>query len=124
MKVNIEFPIATRHRRDMTEKFLKATLNPNKQQQLNMVKQSDSTIWLLGDFNLPKIDWGHQMPKPDCSHPTFYSECLGAFSDCLLEQIVTSPTRCQNIIDLFFTTNPTLIDKVSILPGLADHYIV
>ena len=29
MKVSIELPVATRHRRDMTEKLLKATLNPN-----------------------------------------------------------------------------------------------
>ena len=33
MKVNTELPVVTRHRRDMTEKLLKATLNPNKQQQ-------------------------------------------------------------------------------------------
>ena len=32
IKVSIELPVATRHRRDMTEKLLKATLNPNKQQ--------------------------------------------------------------------------------------------
>ena len=31
--MSIELPVATRHRRDMTEKLLKATLNPNKQQQ-------------------------------------------------------------------------------------------
>ena len=31
--MNIELLIATRHRRDMTKKLLKATLNPNKQQQ-------------------------------------------------------------------------------------------
>ena len=29
--MSIELPVATRHRRDMTEKLLKATLNPNKQ---------------------------------------------------------------------------------------------
>ena len=29
IKVSIELPAATRHRRDMTEKLLKATLNPN-----------------------------------------------------------------------------------------------
>ena len=29
IKVSIELPVATRHRRDMTEKLLKATLNPN-----------------------------------------------------------------------------------------------
>ena len=27
--MSIELPVATRHRRDMTEKLLKATLNPN-----------------------------------------------------------------------------------------------
>ena len=31
--MSIELPVATRHRRDMTEKLLKATLTPNKQQQ-------------------------------------------------------------------------------------------
>ena len=29
IKVSIELPVATRHRRDMTEKLLKATFNPN-----------------------------------------------------------------------------------------------
>ena len=29
IKVNTELPVATRHRRDMTEKLLKTTLNPN-----------------------------------------------------------------------------------------------
>ena len=33
MKGSTELPVATRHRRDMTEKLLKAMLNPNKQQQ-------------------------------------------------------------------------------------------
>ena len=42
----------------------------------------------------------------------------------MLEQMVTSPTRGQNILDLFFTTNPTLVNKTSILPGLSDHDIV
>ena len=33
VKVSTELPVVTSHRRDMTEKLLKATLNPNKQQQ-------------------------------------------------------------------------------------------
>ena len=39
IKVSIELPVATRHRRDMTEKLLKATLNPNSHthtQNLNL----------------------------------------------------------------------------------------
>ena len=38
--------------------------------------------------------------------------------------MVTSPTQGQNILDLFFKTNPTLVDNVSITPGLYDHDIV
>ena len=34
IKVSIELPVATRHRRDMTEILLKATLNPNSHTQL------------------------------------------------------------------------------------------
>ena len=34
----IEHPVATRHHRDMTEKLLKVTLNPNKQQQFTCDK--------------------------------------------------------------------------------------
>ena len=38
---------------------------------------------------------------------------------------MTSSTRGQNILDLFFTTNPTLVGNVSITPGLTmDHDIV
>ena len=59
-----------------------------------------------------------------CIFPTFYRECLEVFNDCLLEQTVTSPTRGKHILDLFFTSNPTLIDSVSNLPGLSDHDIV
>lgn len=42
----------------------------------------------------------------------------------MLEQMVTSPTRGQNILDLFFTTNPTLVDDITVIPGLSDHDIV
>ena len=40
MKVSMELPVITRHRRDMTEKMLKVTLNPNKQQQQPSCKWS------------------------------------------------------------------------------------
>ena len=39
----------------------------------------------------------------------------------MLEQMVTSPRRGQNILDLFFTTSPTLVDDISVIPCLSDH---
>ena len=91
---------------------------------LTLVNQTNSAVWLLGDLNLPEIDWNNLIPSPECGHPTFYRDCLEVLDDCLLEQMVTSPTRGQNILDLFLTTNPTLVDNVSITPGLSDHDIV
>ena len=91
---------------------------------LDMVKQTSSNIWLMGDFALPKVDWQSLAPTTDCKFPTFYREGLEVFNDCLLEQTATSPTRGKHILDLFFTSNPTLIDSVFILPGLSDHDIV
>ena len=41
IKVSIELPVATRHRSDMNEKLLKATLNPNKQQQQQYVVEEN-----------------------------------------------------------------------------------
>ena len=46
------------------------------------------------------------------------TERLSAWANCI------SPTRGQNISDLVFTINPTLVDNVSITPGLSDHDIV
>ena len=94
------------------------------EKSLNLVNQSNSQICLLGDFNLPKIAWQLMRPTNDCTYQSFCSGCLEAFSDCLLEQIVTSPIRSQNILDLFFTTIPTLVSKVQVLPGWSDHDIV
>ena len=39
MKVSLELPIATRHRIDMTEKLVKATLNTNKQNINNYMRK-------------------------------------------------------------------------------------
>ena len=68
------------------------------------------------------MDW--DLSAPNYYHPSFYSEYHEAFSDCLLEQMVTSPTRGQNILGLFFTSNPTLVNKVTVRSGLLDHDIV
>ena len=43
IKVSIELPVATRSLRDMAEKLLNATLNPDKQQQ-------HKNVWFLFDF--------------------------------------------------------------------------
>ena len=44
--------------------------------------------------------------------------------DINFTQVVTQPTRHNNTLDLFLTTNPTLVNEVKVQPGLADHDMV
>ena len=41
-----------------------------------------------------------------------------------LVQMVNESTRCGNVLDLFLTSNHTLVQKVEIVPGIADHDIM
>ena len=72
------------------------------------------------------LSWPESSPemKPDCSHKQVYDFFLSTIADYNFTQVVTEPTRKDNILDLFLTTNPTLINKVNCSPGLGDHDVV
>ena len=84
----------------------------------------NSIFWIGGDFNLPDVDWkkeeivGHQYPK---ALNEIYLEMAG---DLSLKQIVKEPTRGKSFLDLFFTSNPNLINNSSVIAGLGDHEAV
>ena len=88
--------------------------------------ETKGNIWVLGDFNLPKLTWTDRSPsvKPDCSLTKTYDLFLDLLNDFGFTQMVTTPTRQDNILDLFLTTNPTLVDEVDCQPGLGDHDMV
>ena len=86
-----------------------------------------SAYFLLGgDFNLPDIDWkagavnGHSLSRQ------VNDAYINMHSDLALDQVVSFPTRGSNILDLFFTSHPSIIDKCKGLPALgkSDHDIV
>ena len=60
--MSIELPVATRHRRDMTKKLLKATLNPNSQTHTHIANDknfswgqgSPNRFWLVSRLPLKK----------------------------------------------------------------------
>ena len=70
------------------------------------------------------MDWDHMRPFPDCKHHSFYRQITEVLNDSNLTQSVSLPTRDSNILDFFFTTNTTLVQRVSILLGISDHGIV
>jgi hypothetical protein len=59
----------------------------------------------------------------------FYPKNMNKFfidtiQEISMEQIVDFPTRLDNILDLVFTTHPSLANKCKPLPGIGDHDIV
>ena len=85
------------------------------QDSVSRVREHSDNVWVLGDFNLPKLSWPENSPemKPDCSYKQVYEYFLSTIADYNLTQVVTEPTRQDNVLDLFLTTNPTLINKVN-----------
>ena len=60
----------------------------------------DLPLFLLGDFNLPKIDWNVPMSYGNTAHDTFFEFC----AENSLHQCVNESTHEKgNILDLFFT---------------------
>ena len=72
------------------------------------------TIVLGGDFNLPTISWDDGLGKVN-PNPAYGLEVnyllIDILNDNHLEQLVTQPTRGNNILDLLFCTFPALIYK-------------
>jgi hypothetical protein len=78
-------------------------------------------IWLTGDFNLHHIDWPNQATMQDCPKPGLCRHLIDTANDYGLDQVILTPTRKDNILDLFFTNNSTLVEKAVVLPGISDH---
>lgn len=85
-----------------------------------------SNILIIGDFNLPEIDWDLWITSRSENHFSFnFLECV---RDNFLEQPVTHPTRWVNdepgnILDLCFVDNIDIIKKLEITTrlGNSDH---
>ena len=83
-----------------------------------------SSVWILGDFNLPDIDWAINSFKPCGRYPGPSKNMIDIAMDHNLQQVVLTPTRNDNILDLCFTNSPAFLDKVEIKPGISDHDVV
>ena len=84
-------------------------------------------IWVGGDFNLPDIDWSDVKLLPGNVNVNLSNSLIDLMNDMALTQVVDHPTRKNSILDLFFTSNPTLVNRFTTTPPLtvkADHDIV
>ena len=86
----------------------------------------NSTIWIAGDLhvNLSNVNWS------DWSiHSNNYSLSLcNLFTDLLISygfsHLVDTPTRQNNVLDIFATNRPSLVTKCGTVFGTSDHEVV
>ena len=91
-------------------------------ESINKIKRTNNEhIWLAGDFNLHDIDWDLLNTKSGGVVPGLSKQLIDITNDFGLEQLVREPTRINNILDLLFTSNPTLVERSSVVPGINDH---
>jgi hypothetical protein len=79
-------------------------------------------IYLIGDLNLPDVDWANQYASTEYRQDEF----LALFSEFNLEQQVFEPTGGTNILDLILTNDEYSVLSTSVEAPLAraDHRVV
>ena len=84
----------------------------------------DSHILLAGDFNCPDINWQTLTVKSNAQDKEIQQALIDISIDFNLTQVHEKPTREDNLLDLVFTTNPSLVKSSSNAPGISDHDLV
>ena len=88
--------------------------------------RSSSHIWIGDDFNFPGYDWAKHHIKSGRSQPELTRTFLDIMADNGLTQTVKEPTYYENILDLFFMSNPSLVYNSQVIPGISKdgHHAV
>ena len=97
------------------------------EQSLNLLNNSKpKQLILCGDFNCPDIQWETlTVPSdPKVQDKNVQQKLINLMSENNLTQVHDQPTRNGKLLDLVFTTNPSLIKSSVSIPGISDHDIV
>ena len=81
-------------------------------------------VILTGDSNCPNIDWEHLSVLPGAAEKEVQQALIDLALDFGLHQIHDQPTRQDNMLDLVFTNNPSLVKNSNSTPGISDHAMV
>ena len=65
------------------------------------IKYKEAIIWITGDFNLPNIDWDLYSVTDNAYPLNICNLLIDAFNLGGFFQLVDTPTRGNNILDLF-----------------------
>ena len=111
-----------------SDRDFKATLEL-LQDRLDEVSGDNRTpdIYILGDFNLPSVDWEYCTINSSvvCDSPEACKLLLEFLDKNFLSQLVTKPTRENNILDLILTNKPQDVLNIDTKDTkLSEHRLV
>ena len=84
----------------------------------------DAVLILGGDFNSPGIYWSSGCLTESYFPAAFRESLILLSQDFLLEQIVSKPTREENILDLCFISHPSYVCQCRTVSSLSDRNAV
>ena len=88
-------------------------------QCLTYLCNNTKLVCIMGDFNLPEMNWKNY------SHPKneIYNLFTSFIDEMGLHQYVESPTRQSNILDLLFSNDACFLSQIQMMPPIAqsDH---
>ena len=89
---------------------------------LKKLCSTEKCVLLLGDLNLPAMDWSLYHAPDNVVHNNF----LSFIDSYCFYQHVNAPTRNNNILDLVLSTDRKLICELELLPaiGNSDHNVI
>lgn len=93
---------------------------------LDKIPPPSPTIIITGDFNFPIINWTTDTINSGTSADKSQAQLFLTFiEDYCLTQIIHSPTRLNNILDLFLTNNEHIIHNYETYhTNLSDHNLI
>ena len=89
-----------------------------------VTKGTNKHVILSGDCNCPDIDWSTHTVDPSATDRQAQQLLVDIALRFNLNQIHEHPTRGENLLDLVFTTSPSLAKSSVNTPGISDHDIV
>ncbi len=80
----------------------------------NIRKYANYRLLLMGDFNYREINW------EDSYSDAEGKEFMNTVNDCFLTQHVIKPTRGKNILDLVLTSEPGMVEEITVECPVVD----
>ena len=100
-------------------------INSAVQNRHTLIPQSHPNIIIAGDFNTGDISWdsGEVIGNSDAPNAR---KLLGITEHFGLTQHQCEVTRQSSnaVLDLVFSSNPNLVSRVNVVPGMSDHHAI